>query len=160
MKCDLELKNYIPNWIYLIFTCNLYLVGSFLCLIFSNCWPCLPKEQAAEYSSKKQVHSNFHFKILSHKLSFFLLCLCFCSLLCLLMSDSRQCHYIVVHLCSVLNHAPLLYIIWSAYWECLYWEHFPLLCCIRIIMMVHLPLHNNFGTLWGLDFNYLKVESF
>ena len=100
-----------------IFTCNLYLVGSFLCLIFSNCWPCLPKEQAAEYSSKKQVHSNFHFRILSHKLSFFLLCLCFCSLLCLLMSDSRQCHYIVVHLCSVLNHTPLLYIIWSAYWE-------------------------------------------
>ena len=91
-----------------IFTCNLYLVGSFLCLIFSNCWPCLPKEQAAEYSSKKQVHSNFHFKILSHKLSFFLLCLCFCSLLCLLMSDSRQCHYIVVHLCSVLNHTPFI----------------------------------------------------
>ena len=100
-----------------IFTCNLYLVGSFLCLIFSNCWPCLPKEQAAEYSSKKQVHSNFHFRILSHKLSFFLLCLCFCCLLCLYMSDSRQCHYIVVHLCSVLNHTPLLYIIWSAYWE-------------------------------------------
>ena len=99
-----------------IFTCNLYLVGSFLCLIFSNCWPCLPKEQAAEYSSQKQVHSNFHFRILSHKLSFFL-CPCFCCLFRRSMSDSRQCHYIVVHLCSVLNHTPLLYIIWSAYWE-------------------------------------------
>ena len=130
-----------------IFTCNLYLVGSFLCLIFSNCWPCLPKEQAAEYSSQKQVHSNFHFRILSHKLSFFL-CLCFCCLICQCQKWTMPLYFSASIVCWITLLFCKLFEV--PFENCLYWEHFPLLCCIRIIMMVHLPLHNNFGTLWGL----------